>query len=49
MLPPRHSLPQFYLSNTHGGPRMYINLEDYVSRQSRRPNTEFLQVIQLFR
>lgn len=86
---------EFYLSNTHGGPRMYINLEvrrgaaqrsarsalrsaapcggrtcrphpapsshpnlpslapsllqDYISHQTGKPNTEFLEVMKLFR
>ncbi|RMZ54692.1 hypothetical protein APUTEX25_003070 [Auxenochlorella protothecoides] len=40
---------EFYLSPTHGGPRMYINIEDYISRSTGKPNTQFQTVIQLFR
>eukprot|EP00210_Caulerpa_lentillifera_P006113 g5840.t1 len=38
-----------YLSNTHGGPRMFINLEDYVSYNSGNGNKQFDRVIELFR
>lgn len=31
-----------YLSLTSGGPRMYVNLEDYVSKQSGTDNVPFL-------
>ena len=37
-----------YLSVTSGGPRMYINMEDYVSRQTGSENAPFL-VRALFR
>ena len=33
---------QAYLSNAHGGPRMFVNLEDHVSRQTGQPNQPFL-------
>ncbi len=39
----------FYLSNTHGGPRMYVNMEDYVSPQGGQANADFLRVVGLFR
>jgi hypothetical protein len=39
---------EFYISNTHGGPRMYVNMEDYVSRSTGKPNVEFQRVITLF-
>jgi hypothetical protein len=37
----------FYLSPTHGGPRMYVNMEDYVSRSSGKPNDKFGKVVDL--
>ena len=40
---------EFYLAPTRGGPRMYINLEDYISKSSGQPNTQFQTVIHLFR
>ncbi len=40
---------EFYLSNTHGGPRMYVNIEDYVSKSSNSPNRQFNRVVELFR
>lgn len=30
-----------YLSNTNGGPRMFVNLEDHTSHTFKQPNTEF--------
>jgi hypothetical protein len=30
-----------YLSNSHGGPRMYVNIEDYLSHATGRVNKEF--------
>ncbi|KDD76265.1 hypothetical protein H632_c292p1 [Helicosporidium sp. ATCC 50920] len=39
---------EFYLSNTHGGPRMYINIEDYLTLSGTR-NDKFFEVIRLFR
>lgn len=38
-----------YLSNTHGGPRVYINLEDYLRYNTRKENWRFQRVIALFR
>jgi FAD/FMN-containing dehydrogenase len=41
---------EFYISNTNGGPRMYINMEDYISRSNGNiVNTQFQKVIALFR
>ena len=31
-----------YLSNAQGGPRMFVNMEDHVSRQTGQPNQPFL-------
>ncbi|EFN59179.1 hypothetical protein CHLNCDRAFT_138071 [Chlorella variabilis] len=39
----------FYLSPTTDGPAMYVNMEDYVSRSSGRPNDQFQRIMQLFR
>ena len=33
---------QPYLANAHGGPRMFVNMEDHVSRQTGQPNQPFL-------
>lgn len=30
-----------YLSNSHGGARMFVNLEDHVSHTLKKPNLEF--------
>ena len=38
-----------YLSNTNGGPRAYVNLEDYLSYNTRRTNKHFQQVVRIFR
>lgn len=38
----------FYVSPTNGGPRMYVNIEDYVSLSSGKPNQEFDQVVRFF-
>lgn len=38
-----------YLSPAHGTPVMYVNLEDYVSYATRRPNQEFQAVMDMFR
>jgi hypothetical protein len=39
-----------YLSNTHGGPRLYINMEDYISAAAMSGNNpRFQQVMGLFR
>lgn len=41
---------EYYISNTNGGPRMYINMEDYISRSNGDVvNTQFQKVISLFR
>ncbi|KAK9839103.1 hypothetical protein WJX74_009638 [Apatococcus lobatus] len=40
---------QAYLANAHGGPRMFVNMEDHVSRQTGQPNHPFLQMVGLFR
>lgn len=37
----------FYLSYTNGGARMFINIEDYVTRSSGKPNEQFSAVIDL--
>ena len=38
-----------YLSNTHGGPRVYVNLEDYLRHNTGNENKRFQRVIELFR
>lgn len=38
-----------YLSNTHGGPRAYFNMEDYISYNTKRDNNRFLRIVDLFR
>jgi hypothetical protein len=38
----------FYLSPSNGGPRMYVNIEDYVSLSTGQPNKEFDQVVRFF-
>jgi len=38
----------FYISNTQGGPRMYVNIEDYLSRSTNQPNTKWDRVAELF-
>lgn len=40
---------EFYLSPTNGGPRMYVNMEDYISHSSGKPNEPFQAVISYFR
>jgi len=30
-----------YLSNTNGGPRMFVNLEDHLSHTLKKPNLQF--------
>ena len=30
-----------YLAMSHGGPRMYINMEDHVSHSLKKPNVPF--------
>lgn len=37
-----------YLSPTSDGPRMFVNLEDYLSHTTGQPNTQFQTVISLF-
>jgi len=37
----------FYVSMSNGGPRMYVNIEDYVTRSSGKPNDKFGKVIDL--
>ena len=39
----------FYLSNTNGGPRMYVNIEDYLSLSNGQPNTKWNGVVDNFR
>lgn len=36
-----------YLALTHDGPRMFINLEDYVTHNGAAPNTPFFAVVSL--
>lgn len=38
----------FYLSPTHGGPRMYVNMEDYLSLSTGQPNQQFNEIVKLF-
>ena len=38
----------YYISNTHGGPRMYVNIEDYLSLTTGKPNTKFDRVVEIF-
>jgi hypothetical protein len=38
----------FYISNTHGGSRMYVNIEDYLSKSSGKPNTKWDSVVEIF-
>ncbi|CAL8469269.1 g8810 [Coccomyxa elongata] len=37
-----------YLSNSHGGARMFVNLEDHVSHTLKKPNLEFEKVVRYF-
>ncbi|KAK9825646.1 hypothetical protein WJX81_004482, partial [Elliptochloris bilobata] len=38
-----------YLANTHGGPRVFVNLEDDLSGNTGRPNARFQEVVRIFR
>jgi hypothetical protein len=38
----------FYISNTQGGPRMYVNIEDYLGLTTGKPNTKWNRVVELF-
>ncbi|KAK9823265.1 hypothetical protein WJX72_001448 [[Myrmecia] bisecta] len=38
-----------YLSNAHGEPRMFVNVEDHLSRQTGVDNVPFLGLVQLLR
>jgi hypothetical protein len=38
----------FYLSHTNGGPRMFVNIEDHISRSTGKPNKEFMDTLGLF-
>ena len=35
------SAERAYLANAHGGPRMFVNIEDHLSANTGRPNTRF--------
>ncbi|KAK9908511.1 hypothetical protein WJX75_008992 [Coccomyxa subellipsoidea] len=37
-----------YLSNTNGGPRMFVNLEDHLSHTLKKPNLEFERIVRYF-
>ena len=38
----------YYLSPTHGGARMYVNMEDYLTKSTGKPNEKFNRVVELF-
>jgi hypothetical protein len=39
---------EFYISNTHGGPHMYVNIEDYLSLSTNKPNEKWDRIAELF-
>jgi FAD binding domain/D-arabinono-1,4-lactone oxidase len=38
----------FYISPTNGGARMYVNMEDYLSKSTGKPNEKWDRVVEIF-